>query len=82
MGVLFKQVVLTAYCLIRLCTHHVQCTSLVHPMNSKLENFAVDQSHFVSYAVAERRRNVYGVNELCWKLNEKLMGLLSSQGAI
>jgi hypothetical protein len=51
-------------------------------MNSTLENFAVDQSHFVSYAVAERRRNVYGVNELCWKLNEKLMGLLSSQGAI
>jgi hypothetical protein len=82
MGLLLKQVVLTAYCLIRLCAHHVQCTNLVHPMNSKKKTLQRIKSHFVSYAVAERHRNVDGVNELCWKLNEKLMGLLSSQGAI
>jgi hypothetical protein len=51
-------------------------------MNSKEKPLQWTKSHFVSYAVAERCRNVYGVNELCWKLNEKLMGLLSSQGAI
>jgi hypothetical protein len=51
-------------------------------MNSKKKTLQRIKSHFVSYAVAERHRNVDGVNELCWKLNEKLMGLLSSQGAI